>query len=133
MIDLLSGQLNSGFDVIMTTLPHMQSGKLRTLAVTSPTRSALAPNIPTVAESGFPGFEASVWFGLFAPAKTPSAIVNKISEDSRRVLLEPKMREKLEAAGFEIVASTPAAFTTRVKDDILRYKKVIVDNGIKLE
>lgn len=133
MVALLGGHLAAGFDVIMTTLPHMQAGRLRPLAVTSPKRSPLAPQVPTVAESGYPGFEASVWFGLFAPAGTPPNILNKISEDSRRVLTEPKMREKLEAAGFEIIASSPNAFTARLKDDIQKWRKVILDTNIKPE
>lgn len=133
MDDLLSGQLSGGFDVIMTTLPHMQAGKLRTLAITSARRSPLAPQVPTLAESGFPGFEANVWFGLFAPAGTPPGVVAKISEDSRRVLNEPGMRAKLESSGFEVVASSPQAFGERVRGDILKWRKVIVDANIKVE
>lgn len=133
MADLLTSQLPVGIDVIMTTLPHLQAGRLRSLAVSSARRSPLAPQVPTVAESGFPGFEASVWFGLFAPAGTPRRVVEKISEDSRRVLLEPAMRERLESGGFEIVASSPAVFSVRVKDEVGRWRKVIRDGGIKLD
>lgn len=131
MSDLLGGVLNAGFDVVVTTMPHMKAGKLRTFAVTGSKRSPLVPDIPTVAESGYPGFEANVWFGLFAPAGTPPEIVKKISEDCRRILIEPKMKEKLEAQGIEIVASTPAAFSVRVKSEIQKWRKVIVDANIK--
>lgn len=133
MIDVLGGQLSGGFDVISTALPHIQTGKVRPLAVTTPQRSPLLPNVPTVAESGYPGFEASVWFGLFAPAKLPANIVAKIGEDTRRVLQEAKLKEKLEAAGFNIVASTPAAFAVRIKDENVKWRQVIKDNNIKIE
>lgn len=133
MNDLMAGQLQTSFDVIMTTLPHMQAGRLRVLAVTSAKRSPLLPQIPTIAESGYPGYESDVWFGLFAPAGTSPAIVNKIGADVRAVLTEPKMRQKLEAAGFSIVASNPNEFASRVKDDIQKWRKVIVDANIKVE
>jgi tripartite-type tricarboxylate transporter receptor subunit TctC len=133
LVDLISGQLQVGFEVVMTALPHVESGQLRPLAVSSPKRLPYAPQIPTVAESGFPGYEASVWFGLFAPAGTPPAVVNKISADSRFVLNEPQMREKLQAAGFEIVGSTPAAFTERVKNEVQKWRKVVKDANLKLE
>ncbi len=133
MIALVGGHLNATFDVLMTTLPHQQAGKVRSLAVTSAKRNPLVPNIPTVAESGFPGFESSVWFGLFAPAGTPPEIIRKLGEDTRKVLTEPKFREKLESSGFEIVASTPGAFALRVKDDVQKWRKVIIDANIKIE
>lgn len=133
LADLMGGQLSAGFDVVMTTLPHMQSGKLRVLAISSPKRSPLAPQVPTVSESGLPGFEANAWFGLFAPARTPPSIVNKISQDTRRVLTEPKMREKLEAAGFEIVASSPTEFSARVKSEVQKWRKVVKDANIKVD
>lgn len=133
MIALLGGHVDSAFDVVMTTLPHLQAGKLRSLAVTSARRHPLVPQVPTVAESGFPGFESSVWFGLFAPAGTPPEFVRKLAEDSRRILTEPRMREKLESQGFEVIASTPAAFSERVKDDIQKWRKVIIDANIKVE
>jgi tripartite-type tricarboxylate transporter receptor subunit TctC len=133
MIALIGGHLNATFDVLMTTLPHLQAGKVRALAVTSARRNPLLPNIPTVAESGYPGFESSVWFGLFAPAGTPPEIIRKIGEDTRKVLNEPKYREKLESAGFEIVASTPGAFAVRVKEDVQKWRKVIIDANIKID
>jgi tripartite-type tricarboxylate transporter receptor subunit TctC len=133
MTDLVAGQLQASFDVVMTTLPYMQAGRLRVLAVTSAKRSPLLPQIPTVAESGYPGYESDVWFGLFAPAGTPPLIVSRISADVRTVLTEPKMRQKLEATGFSIVASSPNEFAVRVRDDIQKWRKVIVDANIKAE
>lgn len=133
MIDLLGGHLSLGFDAVMTTLPYAQSGKLRTLAVSSLKRSPVAPQIPTVAESGYPGYEAILWFGLFAPAGTPPEIVRKINDETARALSAPRMRELLGSQGFEVVASSPADFTARVDSEIVKWRKVILDAGIKLE
>lgn len=133
MVDLQGGTLNAGFDVIMTSLPLTKSGRLRTLAVTSSQRSPLLPNIPTIAESGFPGFEASVSFGLFAPAKTAPAIVKKIGEDTKRVLMEPRMKATLEEQGFEIVASDSRAFEKRVGSELQKWRKLTTDANIKIE
>jgi tripartite-type tricarboxylate transporter receptor subunit TctC len=133
MIDLLGGHLSLGFDAVMTTLPYAQTGKLRMLAVSSLKRSAVAPQVPTMAESGYPGYEAILWFGLFAPAGTPADIVKKINEETARSVSTPRMRELLASQGLEIVASSPAEFTARVDREIVKWRKVILDAGIKLE
>jgi tripartite-type tricarboxylate transporter receptor subunit TctC len=133
MIDLLGGHLSLGFDAVMTTLPYGQTGKLRTLAVSSLRRSAVAPHVPTMAESGYPGYEAILWFGLFAPAGTPPDIIRKVNEDTARGLAAPKMKDLLASQGLEIVASSPAEFATRVDREIVKWRKVILDAGIKLE
>ncbi len=132
MIDLLGGRLNGGFDVLMTALPHIKDGRLRPLAVTTPQRSPMLPDVPTVAEF-YPGFEASVWFGLFGPANMPADLAAKISADTRQALTGPKMKERLEEAGFNIIASSPAEFTARIKDENVKWRKVIQDTGIKIE
>ncbi len=133
LIDLLGGHLSLMFDVIMTSLPHVQSGKLRTLALSSLKRSPLTPNVPTVAELGYPGFEAIVWFGLFAPAGTPPDIVKKVNEDTVRILGAPAMRELLASQGTDIVANSPVAFGAYVTSEIVKWRKVIQDAGIKPE
>lgn len=133
MIDLLGGHVSLMFDVIMTSLPYMQSGKLRTLAISSLTRSPTTPQIPTVAESGYPGFEAMVWFGLFAPAGAPSEVVRKISEETARAVNSPALREVLASQGLEIVASSPQVFAARVSAETVKWRKVIQDAGIKPE
>jgi tripartite-type tricarboxylate transporter receptor subunit TctC len=133
MIDLLGGHLSLGFDAVMTTLPYAQTGKLRMLAVSSLKRSAVAPQVPTMAESGYPGYEAILCFGLFAPAGTPPDIVKKINEETGRSVATPRMRELLASQGLEIVASSPAEFTARVDREIVKWRKVILDAGIKLE
>ena len=133
MIELIGGHLSLMFDVIMTSLPHVQSGKLRTLALSSLQRSSITPQVPTIAESGYPGFEAIVWFGLFAPTGTPPDIIKKVGEDTARILATPAMRELLASQGADIVASTPTVFTTRVNAEIVKWRKVIQDAGIKPE
>jgi tripartite-type tricarboxylate transporter receptor subunit TctC len=117
----------------MTSIPHVQTGKLRALATSGLQRSPIAPQIPTVAESGYPGFEAVIWYGLFAPAGTSPQIVRKVSEDTARVLNMPRMREILIGQGVEVVASSPADFTARVGSEIANWRKVIQEAGIKLE
>jgi tripartite-type tricarboxylate transporter receptor subunit TctC len=133
LAELLGGHLSLMFDVVMTSLPHMQAGRLRPLAVSSLQRSKTVPQIPTVAELGYPGFEAIVWFGLFAPANTPGDVVRKVHEEVARSLRAPKMQELLGSQGLEIVASTPAQFSARVASEIAKWRKVIADAGIKAE
>ena len=133
MIGLLGGEVSVMFDVAMTTLPHMKAGKLRTLAVTSRQRAPVAPQVPTIAESGYPGFESLVWFGLFAPAGTPPDIVKKIHETVASGLNSPKMRDILTSQGLEVVASTPADFTKRIASEIAKWRTVIQAAGIKPE
>ena len=133
LIELLGGHLSLMFDVIMTSLPHVQAGKLRTLGLSSLQRSRITPQVPTIAESGYPGFEAIVWFGLFAPAGTPPDIIKKVNEETARVLAAPAMRELLAGQGADIVASSPTVFATRVQSEIVKWRKVIQDAGIKPE
>jgi tripartite-type tricarboxylate transporter receptor subunit TctC len=133
MTDLLGGHIALMFDVIMTSLPHMQSGKLRTIGISSLKRDPLAPDVPTIAESGYPGYEALVWFGLFAPAGTPAEIVRSIQEEIARALATPKMRELLASQGLVVVASTPTEFAARVGSEVVKWRKVIQDARITLE
>ena len=132
MIGLLGGEVSAMFDVVMTTLPHMRAGKLRSIGVTSLQRTAIVPEIPTIAESGYPGFEALVWFGLFAPGGTSAAIVTKIQETVRSGLTSPKMREQFRGQGLEVVASTPQEFAQRIDSEIKKWRKVIQTAGIKI-
>ena len=133
LIDLLGGHLSLMFDVIMTSLPHTQAGKVRTVGISSLQRSAIVPDVPTLAESGYPGYEALVWFGLFAPAGTPADIVKKIQEETARALNTPKMREVFASQGLVVVGSNPADFGARVGSEIAKWRKVIQEAGITLE
>jgi tripartite-type tricarboxylate transporter receptor subunit TctC len=133
LVDLLGGHLDLMFDVIMTSLPHIQTGKLRTLGISGLKRSPVTPDVPTIAESGYPGYEAIVWFGFFAPSGTPPEVIRKVNEDTARALQNPKMREVLAAQGLDVVASSPADFTVRVASEIAKWRKVIQEAGIKLD
>jgi tripartite-type tricarboxylate transporter receptor subunit TctC len=133
LTDVLGGHLSVMFDVIMTSLPHVQSGKLRSLGLSSLKRSAVMPDVVTIAEAGYPGYEALVWFGLFAPAGTPPDIVRRIQEETARALGTPKMRELMASQGLEVTASSPADFGVRVGAEIDKWRRVIREAGIKLE
>lgn len=133
LVELLGGHLAMMFDVIMTSLPHVQSGKLRTLGISGVKRSPITPDVPTIAESGYPGYEAMVWFGFFSPAGTAPDVVRRINEETARSLQSPKMREVLASQGLEVVAGTPAELANRVSTEIAKWRKVIQEAGIKLD
>ena len=119
------------FGNVVTVLPHVREGKLRALAVTSSKRSAAAPDVPTIAQSGLPGFDAVAWFGLVAPAGTPPAIVAKWHQETLRVLAIPDVRSKIAGLGAEIVGNTPEAFAAQIKAEIASKGKVIKATGAK--
>lgn len=128
--DLLGGQISFMFNSPVTSLPQVQSGKLRALAVTSRTRLAGAPAIPTVAESGLPGFDAGTWFAIVAPAGTPAAVVNILSAEIAKTLAVRETREKLAAQGVEAIGSTPAELGRLIQADIAKWADVIKRGGI---
>lgn len=129
----VSGEVQLGFNNILAVLPHVNAGKLKAIAATSAKRARAAPNIPTVSEAGVPGYDATSWNGVFAPAKTPRAIVRKMNEDIVKVLNTPDVRDKLVAAGSEPVGSTPEEFSAYVKAELARWGKLIRDNNIRVE
>jgi len=133
MSELLGGHVSMMFDVIMTSLPHVKAGKLRVIGVSSLKRVEVAPEVPTIAETGLPGFEAMVWFGLFAPAGTPGEIVTRLNRELVAILGQPKMREVFAGQGLEPVGSSPSDFSARVRDDNAKWGKVIRSAGIKLD
>jgi tripartite-type tricarboxylate transporter receptor subunit TctC len=130
--DLLGGRLAVFFSSVETALPQVQGGTIRVLAVTSARRVPALKNVPTVAESGYKGVEASTWFGLLVPAKTPVAIVARLSTEASRVLGRPDMRERLASAGEEVTPG-PEAFTALLKADIAKWGKIVRDAGVKVE
>ena len=131
--DLVGGQVQLMFDNLPSALPLIKAGKLRALAVTSAARSAALPDVPTVAESGLPGFEASSWFGLLAPAGTPAAIVAKINADGNKWLDSPDAREKLAAQGAIAAGGSPADFAKHIGTETAKWAKVVKDSGAKVE
>ena len=133
LMDLAAGQLHAAFSDVPPSLPFIRDGKLRALAVTSPKRLALLPEVPTVAEQGYPGYDGDAWLGLFAPAGTSPEIVRKIAAGLQPALSEASARKKLEEAGFTLIPGTPSEFAARIKNDIPKWRKVITDAGIKIE
>lgn len=131
--DLLGGHVQLMFSGFSSTLPHIKSGRLRALAVTGAQRSPAAPDVPTIAESGFPGFEATAWYGVLAPAKTPKPVVSRLHNDIVKVLQEPDVKNRLSGLGFEIVGSTPEQFSAYIKAEIKKWAKAVKASGAKAD
>lgn len=127
--DLLGGRVTMMFDNMPSSLPLVKEGKLRALGVTSAKRSAAAPDIPTLAESGLPGFEAVSWFAMFAPANTPAAIVDKLQGEVSRILKSPEISKRLLEIGLDPVGGTPAELAAYQKSEIAKWSKVVKDSG----
>jgi tripartite-type tricarboxylate transporter receptor subunit TctC len=133
LTDLIGGQIPMGVDNLPSSMAHIKSGKIRALAVTTATRWPGAPDIPTVAESGVPGYEASAWFGLLAPAGTPKEIVDLLQRSVADSLRDPAVAQRLQELGAEPVASTPDAFGRQIAGEIDKWKKVVAATGVKVE
>ena len=131
--DLLAGRVMMMFSPISVVLPLVRDGKLRPLAVTSLRRSPVAPNVPTIDESGYPGFEATVWYGLLAPAGTTATIVRKLHLETVRVLALPEVRAKLADLGIEVIGNSPEEFAAAIKSEIPKWAKLLKDSGIKAD
>jgi len=130
---LISGEVQLVIFDAGVLAPHVKSGKLRALAVTSAERSALAPGLPTVSASGLPGFEAVSITGMWAPAKTPPGIINRLNQETVRVLNLPDVKERFLNARVEPVGSSPEQFAATIKSEIAKMSKVIKDAGLKTE
>lgn len=131
--DLLAGRTHAYFGNISALLPLVREGKLRAIAVSSAKRVPLVPDLPTVAEAGFPAFAATTWMGLLAPARTPEAITQKLHRETERALSVPDMRARLTDMGLIVLASSPAAFAAQLAEEIPRKKKLFQELGIKRE
>jgi tripartite-type tricarboxylate transporter receptor subunit TctC len=131
--DLLSGQLAFVFDNVVGMAPLHQAGKIRCLAVSSRTRARIAPDIPTMAEAGMAGYEADAWFGVFAPAATPVAAIERVNAEVNRALQMPAIRQRFESMGCEPAGGTAAAFGAYFRSEVEKWGKVIRDAGVRLE
>lgn len=131
--DLLGGRITMIFDNMPSALPLIKSGEVRAIAVTSATRSAAAPTIPTIAESGLPGFEATSWFALLAPAGLSREVQARISTETARVLALPDVREKLALLGLDAAPGTPEALATFIQSETIKWAKVVKESGAKLD
>lgn len=130
---VLSGQVKLGFMAVPTTVPHIKAGKLVAIAVTSPQRLAVLPEVPTVAESGYPGFQVDNMYGVLAPHGTPPEVVRKLHDDIVRVVRQPEARKALEAATIDIVANTPEEFAAYIKSEVAKWAQVVKASGAKVE
>ncbi len=133
MADVMGGQIAVTIDNIPPYLPQVRAGKLRALAVSPAKRSPAAPDLPTIAEAGVPGYDSGAWFGLLAPAHTPKFIVNKLSVETARILKLPDVAERLSALGAEPVGSTPEQFAALIKSENIKWAKVIKDAHVELQ
>ncbi len=131
--DLLGGQINYMFDSITSARPHIESGKLRALGVTTAKRSSTLPNVPTLAEAGVPGYEVSPWFAVFMPASTPKAIVGKLNKALLDAMKDPDVVKRFESIGAEPVGSTPDELAKHLARESDRWTKLITERGIKLD
>ena len=131
IIDLLGGHVQVMFSGFSAAMPHIKSGKIRALAVTGAKRSPALADVPTIAEQGFPGVEATAWYGVLAPAGTPKPVVTRLHDETVRILKLPDVSQRLDALGFEIVGSTPEQFGAYIKSEIRKWEKVVKASGAK--
>lgn len=133
LIEKISGRIDIGFESIVQTLPHVKSGKLRALGISSEKRSPAAPDIPTIAESGLPGFEVAPWFGVVAPAGTPKEIVTKLNTEINRIIKQPEMKDKLYALGVEPAGTTPEQYAQYIKSEKTKWTNVVKESGARID
>lgn len=132
LTSLISGEVSLMFNNLFTALPHVEAGRLRALAVTSARRSAAAPGIPTIAESGLPGYDVSTWYGLLVPAGTPKGIVAKLNAEVVRILNLPEMRERLGNV-VELIPGTPDQFAAHIRQEMVKWAQVVRQSGARAD
>lgn len=133
LTDLMAGQVALMFDLVLTAAPHIKSGAVRGLAVTGAKRSSVLPDLPTVAESGVPGYEVSAWFGIFAPAGVPQPVVQRLNGEFVKALEHPELRQRLASQGAEPLTSSPAEFSAYLRSEIDKWAKVVKASGMKVD
>lgn len=133
LTDVMSGQADLMFDTMLSAMPFVKGGKLKAIAVTSAQRSPVAPDIPTIAESGLPGYEAIAWNGLLAPAGTPKEVVDQINAALKKVLEAPDVKQRFDAQGFAAQWGTPADFGKFVQSEVDKWAKVVKTSGAKVD
>jgi tripartite-type tricarboxylate transporter receptor subunit TctC len=133
LVDVMSGEVQLMFGTLVAIIPHIRAGRLRALAVTGKRRSPLLPDVPTLAESGLPGYEAGSWYGILAPAGTPRAIVARLNEEINNAIRQPEVRGRLAAEGAEVLGGAPDDFAVHIAAELSRVKKLVRDGGLKVE
>ena len=121
------------FDTMLSAMQHVKSGRLRALAITGAQRSPAAPDVPTLAESGLPGYEAYAWNGLMVPAGTPPAVINRLSEELRTALSQPAVQEKFSAQGFAATWTAPAQAASFLQNEVEKWGRTVQQSGAKVE
>jgi len=133
LVDLVGGQVHLMFGTAVSFLPYVKAGRLNALAVTNPKRSPIAPDVPTVAESGLPGFEALQWFGIFVPAGASKDIVARLNGEIVKIVRLPDIRERMTSLGADVVGSTPEQFAAFQKTDTAKWARVVKESGAKID
>jgi len=133
LTDVMAGQTDLMFDTMLSAMPHVKAGKLKAVAITSSQRSPVAPHLPTVAESGLPGYEAIAWNGLLAPAGTPKEVVARLNAELKKVLENPDVRQRFEAQGFAASWNSPATFGSFLQAEVDKWAKVVQVSGAKID
>jgi len=131
--DLLGGQIDMSFDTVTPVLPHIQSGKLRALAVTTAQRSQALPDVPTMEEAGLKGFDMGTWFGVLAPAQTPKPVLDRLSKEMMRIIASPDFAKRMAAIGAVPIGDTPAQMAARIKSDTGKYAVLVKDAKVSLD
>lgn len=131
--DLIAGQVQLMFDLVLTSRPHIKSGAVRALAVTGRERSAALPDVPTVAESGVPGFEVEAWFGLFAPAGTPPEVVDRLNAETVKAMRNKDLLDRLASQGADAMTNTPAQFSAYIGQELEKWRRVVKASGMKAD
>ena len=133
LTDLIAGRVHMMFSNMLTSMPHVRAGKLRAIALSSPARSPQAASIPTVAESGLPGFSSVPWYGALGPAGLPKSIVTRLHAGISQALAEPDLRERFVTQGIDLQASTSAEFAALIKAELAKWRKVVRESGAKVD
>jgi tripartite-type tricarboxylate transporter receptor subunit TctC len=133
VLAIVTGEVSLGFNDVMTNLPQMRAGRLRGLAVTSLQRSSAVPELPTIDESGYKGFQSGVWYGVVAPARTPTEIIGRLNAELVKIARQPDFVQKLAAQGAEVIGSSPERFGAHLKAEISRWARIIREAGIRSE
>jgi len=133
LADVVAGQIDMTFGTPVSALPFVREGRLRPLAATSLQRLAVAPDVPTMAESGFPGFDIVVWFGLLAPVKTPPAVIDRLYRETARILALSQVRGRFDELGCDVIGNTPKEFASAIRTEGPRWAKFIDQLGLKLD
>lgn len=133
LTDVMAGQVDLMFDTMLSSVPHVKAGKLKALGVTSAQRSSVAPDLPTVAESGLAGYEAIAWNGLLAPTGTPKEVIARLNTELKAVLESPDIRQRFDAQGFASTWNTPAAYGSFLQSEVDKWAKVVKASGAKID